>query len=199
MKKLIIVCEEKCKAYGDYLAQLISLDDDTEENTVGPKDGEVVARVWTEKQYNDNSQQIASNQYILFVGNKKMVKEKSAHMQIKFSEFGMSYGWLGKQAFLTVSKVVDSKKYDDFLSYAVQYQNDLEKLKKANDERHKLQEAAKAAGGVALIAALPEVLAPVAGANVFKMVTLRKKIMAQQFSCAIMKFYLESLGEFLGI
>ena len=28
MKKLIIVCEEKCRQYGDYLAQLISLDDD---------------------------------------------------------------------------------------------------------------------------------------------------------------------------
>ncbi len=24
MKKLIIVCEEKCRQYGDYLAQLIS-------------------------------------------------------------------------------------------------------------------------------------------------------------------------------
>ena len=42
MKKLIIVCEEKCRSYGDYLAQLISLDDDTEETTVGTKDGEVV-------------------------------------------------------------------------------------------------------------------------------------------------------------
>ncbi len=28
MKKLIIVCEEKCRQYGDYLAQLISLEDD---------------------------------------------------------------------------------------------------------------------------------------------------------------------------
>lgn len=35
MKKLIIVCEEKCRKYGDYLAQLISLEDDTEENIKG--------------------------------------------------------------------------------------------------------------------------------------------------------------------
>ena len=33
MKKLIIVCEEKCRQYGDYLAQLISLEDDTEDET----------------------------------------------------------------------------------------------------------------------------------------------------------------------
>ena len=34
MKKLIIVCEEKCRQYGDYLAQLISLEDDKEDETV---------------------------------------------------------------------------------------------------------------------------------------------------------------------
>ena len=54
MKKLIIVCEEKCRSYGDYLAQLISMDDDTDEATVGTKDGEVAAQVWTEKDYNNN-------------------------------------------------------------------------------------------------------------------------------------------------
>ena len=47
MKKLIIVCEEKCRQYGDYLAQLISLEDDTEDETVGTKDGEVAAQVRT--------------------------------------------------------------------------------------------------------------------------------------------------------
>ena len=28
MKKLTLVCEENCRQYGDYLAQLISLEDD---------------------------------------------------------------------------------------------------------------------------------------------------------------------------
>ncbi len=45
MKKLIIVCGEKYRVYGDYLAQLISLEDDTEDSTVGVKDGEVAAQV----------------------------------------------------------------------------------------------------------------------------------------------------------
>lgn len=55
MKKLIIVCEEKYRVYGDYLAQLISLEDDTEDSTVGVKDGEVAAQVWLEKDYKANS------------------------------------------------------------------------------------------------------------------------------------------------
>lgn len=40
--------------YGDYLAQLISLEDDTEDSTVGVKDGEVAAQVWLEKDYKAN-------------------------------------------------------------------------------------------------------------------------------------------------
>lgn len=74
MKKLIIVCEEKCRTYGDYLAQLISLDDDTEETTVGTKDGEVAAQVWTEKDYNNNAAQMSSNQYVLFVGKQRWTR-----------------------------------------------------------------------------------------------------------------------------
>lgn len=199
MKKLIIVCEEKYRVYGDYLAQLISLDDDTEEETVGIKDGEVAAQVWSEKDYASNSAQISSTQYILFIGNKKLVREKSSHMQVKFSQYGMTYGWLGKQAALTVNKVVSANEYNDFLNYALQYQNDLEQLVKAKEEKPKLEETAKTTGKVALVAALPAALAPVAGVNIFKTITLNKKIEAQQFSCAVMKFYLDSLGEFLGM
>lgn len=79
MKKLIIVCEEKCRQYGDYLAQLISLEDDTEDETVGTKDGEVAAQVWLEKDYKANAAQLSSNQYILFIGqDKDKVKERIA-------------------------------------------------------------------------------------------------------------------------
>lgn len=78
MKKLIIVCEEKYRVYGDYLAQLISLEDDTEDSTVGVKDGEVAAQVWLEKDYKANSAQLSSNQYILFIGHNKLINEKSA-------------------------------------------------------------------------------------------------------------------------
>ena len=94
MKKLIIVCEEKCRKYGDYLAQLISLEDDTEENIVGTKDGEAAAQVWLEKDYSANSAQISSNQYIVFIGQDQLIKNKSVHMKVEFSDFGIKYGWL---------------------------------------------------------------------------------------------------------
>ena len=97
MKKLIIVCEEKLRAYGDFLAQLISRKDDSADSIMGIKDGSAAAQVWSDKEYASNAAQISSEQYILFIGNTKMMKEKRIHMQRKFSEYGMNYGWLGKQ------------------------------------------------------------------------------------------------------
>lgn len=201
MKKLIIVCEEKCRQYGDYLAQLISLEDDTEENTVGTKDGEVAAQVWLEKDYKANSAQLSSSQYILFIGQDKLIKEKSSHMNMEFSEYGMKYGWLGKQAVLSVEKVVEADKYESFISYAQNYQQNIEQLIKTKDK--KALKSGAAAGAVGAAGALavfaPVALAPIAGVMAVKKFTLNSKIKEQQYSCAVMKFYLDDLSKFLGL
>ena len=118
MKKLIIVCEEKLRAYGDFLAQLISRKDDSADSIMGIKDGSAAAQVWSDKEYASNAAQISSEQYILFIGNTKMMKEKRIHMQRKFSEYGMNYGWLGKQGTLFVDRVVSLGEYEDFDSLA---------------------------------------------------------------------------------
>lgn len=210
MKKLIIVCEEKCRQYGDYLAQLISLEDDTEDETVGTKDGEVAAQVWLEKDYKANAAQLSSNQYILFIGQDKLIKEKSSHMNMEFSEFGMKYGWLGKQAVLSVEKVVEADKYESFISYAQNYQKNVEQLIKSKDKKAlKAGAAAGVAGaaGVAKAGALavisPVALVPIAGIGAgvmaVKKFTLNSKIKEQQYSCAVMKFYLDDLSKFLGL
>ncbi len=205
MKTLIIICEEKCRQYGDYLAQLISLEDDTEENTVGTKDGEVAAQVWLEKDdYKANSAQLSSSQYILFIGQDKLIKEKSSHMNMKFSEYGMKYGWLGKQAVLSVEKVVEADKYESFIAYAQNYQQNVEQLIKSKDKQSlKAGAAAGAVGAAGALAIIfPATLAPIAisaGVKAVKKYTLNSKIKEQQYSCAVMKFYLDDLSKFLGL
>lgn len=207
MKKLIIVCEEKCRQYGDYLAQLISLEDDKEDETVGTKDGEVAAQVWLEKDYKANAAQLSSNQYILFIGQDKLIKEKSSHMSMGFAEFGMKYGWLGKQAVLSVEKVVEADKYENFISYAQNYQQNVERLIKSKDKKALKAGAAAGAAGVAKAGALavisPVALVPIAGIGAgvmaVKKFTLNSKIKEQQYSCAVMKFYLDDLSKFLGL
>lgn len=114
MKKLIIVCEERLRRYGDFLAQLISGTDDKEGRVVGIKDGVAAAQVWTEKEYTANAAQISSEQYLLFVGNSKLIKEKRHHMLQKYSEHGMNYGWLGKQAVLFVDHILSFSEYTNF-------------------------------------------------------------------------------------
>lgn len=207
MKKLIIVCEEKCRQYGDYLAQLISLEDDKEDETVGTKDGEVAAQVWLEKDYKANAAQLSSNQYILFIGQDNLIKEKSSHMNMGFEEFGMKYGWLGKQAVLSVEKVVEADKYENFISYAQNYQQNVEQLIKSKDKKALKAGAAAGAAGVAKAGAMavisPVALVPIAcigaGLMAVKKITLNSKIKEQQYSCAVMKFYLDDLSKFLGL
>lgn len=119
MKKLIIVCEEKYRRYGDFLAQLISGTDDQAEMIIGIKDGSAAAQVWTEKEYSSNAAQISSEQYLLFIGNSKLIKEKRHHMRKMYSEYGMNYGWLGKQAVLFVDRMLTVSEYEDFYQCAL--------------------------------------------------------------------------------
>ena len=59
---------------------------------------------------------------------------------------------------------------------------------------------AKAAGvGALAVVGGALAVAPLAGVDIFKKLTLNKKIEEQQYSCAVMKFYLDSLEEFLGL
>ena len=198
MKKLIIVCEEKYRVYGDYLAQLISMEDDTDEKMIGVKDGAAAAQVWMEKDYNANASQLSSNQYILFMGNDKLVKEKSSHMHNEFQQFGMEYGWLGRQAYLSVIKVVPTKEYDDFIAFALNYQDNLEKYIKEKDfsktTNNKFPESA-------VLAAIGEAFAvvPMIGKGLVKKLALDNNIEEQQYNCVVMKFYLDALQKFLGL
>ena len=205
MKKLIIVCDEKHKKYGDYLSQLISLEDDTEDCVVGIKDGEVATQVWSEKEYQSNAPQISSSQYILFIGESKLIKDKGLHMKTVFSKYGIIYGWLGKQAILTVDTNVSVNEYDEFMNFAFANQADIERLvEKKKSFVEKIKENPMVGAKVAGIAALGILggavgLSPVVGLKIKKTIDLKNGIRGQQYSCAIMKFYLEDLSTFLGM
>lgn len=209
MKKLIIVCEEKLRKYGDFLAQLVSLDDDKDGNIRGTKDGAVAAQVWTEKDYVGNAAQISSEQYILFVGNSKLAKEKRTHMLVKYSEYGMEYGWLGKQAALCVNKNLEVDEYTAFIEFAQGHQTDVKQLvEKKEDmlviEKEEIDSEAKHAAIKKFLSpmkAIPAAIvnAPGKGINAINMLANTKKIESQQYTCAIMMFYLNGLSEFLGL
>lgn len=199
-EKLVIVCEEKFRTYADYLSMLISSEDDDSDNIVGVRDGGVQALVWTEKDYKANVATISSDQYILFIGQGTLIKEKSAHMETIFSEYGMKYGWLGKQAFLSVEKTVSFKDYDNFFEYAKKYKTNIEKIIEKKKKLKDIPTPAKVALGVVTtyVALLAVNIAPpfVAVAPVVKY-KYDKKIRDQQYNCVVLKFYSEGLRKFL--
>lgn len=201
MKKLIIVCEEKLRQYGDFLAQLVSLQDDKGEEIVGVKDGAVAAQVWTEKEYSANAPQISSEQYILFIGNSKLMREKRTFMQGQFSQYGMCYGWLGKQAALFVDHVVALEEYDGFIALAQDNQPEVTKLIEAKTE---VKNTTALDRYVPVKAFIDGVVNPIAAAvNQGVKHTVKaannKKIEAQQYSCLTLLFYLKGLASFLGL
>ncbi len=199
MRKLVIVCEEKYRMFGDYLSQLISLDDDTDGEIVGTKDGEVAAQVWLEKEYLANAAHVSSDQHILFIGCDKLIKEKSSHMKVMFSQFGMKYGWLGKQAVLCVEKVVSTSEYDAFYTFGQQYQDNLNRLIEIKTEKSHGAKEIMVAAVVPPVLLAPLLAIPVAGIMAGKKLISNKKIEEQQYSCEIMKFYIDSLSDFLGL
>ena len=202
MKKLLIVCEDNLIQYGDFLSQLISLEDDKEGEIVGIKDGSVAAQVWPEKDYKANAAKISSDQYILFVGNSKLAKDKRAHMLNKYSKYGMNYWCLGKQASLFVDAAIDASQYDSFIEEAQLYNSDIKHLFGSKTEQLALPAVddpqEEAAGFVVIV---PEIVqkAKARGAEALRMAMNNKKILDQQYTCLMCMFYLNGLNTFLGL
>ena len=126
-------------------------------------------------------------------------------MKTVFSKYGIIYGWLGKQAILTVDTNVSVNEYDEFMNFAFANQADIERLvEKKKSFVEKVKENPMVGAKVAGIAALGALggavmLSSDIGLTIKKTLDLKKGIREQQYSCAIMKFYLEGLSAFLGM
>lgn len=101
-KKLIIVYDKNTESTANYLLQLISGSDDADGVQVGPKDGNIDANIWSEKEYANNRPKMSSSQYVLFIGNNKTTKTLRENVTDTFCKAGMHFGWLGTQAFMYV-------------------------------------------------------------------------------------------------
>jgi len=222
-KKLIIVTDEKNKPYANYLLALISAKDDKEGEVVGVADGSVEAVIWSEKNYADNEPTLSSNAHVLFLGDTKLSKAQRGGLSVKFDDFGLKFGWLGKRAVMYVDHVITSVvEYNRFYEYATKYQEDFTKAIERKtvqmqiageivdvDEKEYKRLHGKHVPAVAALAALVSpiagtvgtvaaaVAAPVAAAKGVANLKERKEVMQQQQSMLTMIFYMEGLKEFL--
>lgn len=223
VKKLIIVTDEKNKPYANYLMALISAKDDKEGEVVGIADGSVEAVIWSEKNYADNEPTLSSNAHVLFLGDTKLSKTQRGGLNIKFDDFGLKYGWLGKRAVMYVDRVISNVvEYNRFYDYAIKYQENFTKAIERKtvqmqvageivevDEKEYKKLHGKHVPAVAALAALVSpitgtvgtvaaaVAAPVVAAKGVANLKERKEVMQQQQSMLTMIFYMEGLKEFL--
>lgn len=217
-KKLIIVCDEKTEPYANYLRQLISTNDDKEEDVVGVADGTVDAAVWLEKEYVANKAQISSSEHILFVGDNKVSTAETSSMILKYEKYGMKYGWLGKRGMMRVDDTPTTPEaYDEFVEYCLGYQTEFEKVamsRPANEIEEKesfVQETTDNTKGVGLItkralaglkAGFKTVTSPVidisnTGIQAISNISVRKKILDQQYRALAVILYIDGLQSFL--
>lgn len=214
VKKLIIVTDEKSKPYANYLMALISAKDDKEGEVVGIEDGSVEAVVWSEKNFLDNEPTLSSSAHVLFLGDTKLSKAQRGGLNIKFDNFGLKYGWLGKRAVMYVDRVITNVvEYNRFYDYATKYQENFTKAIERKTIQMQIQgdvvevdekEYKKLHGNnipAALAAfSVPIAMPVVAAVGVVKAAaTLKEKkaVMQQQQSCLAMMFYMDGLKEFL--
>lgn len=195
---LIIVCDDKTKAYATFLQQLVGQNDDYGDIIVGVKDGTVSAAIWSTKVYEDNLAELTSNSRVVFIGSSETSKEQGRNVKFTFCKYGMNYGWLGKRAVLYVDnrKHFTKKEYDKFLSFCKHSykQFEISSSKTTNTKPY----AAALIGAAFLPVSLP--VFGFATAGIVSAVALsnqKKKIRDQQFRCLIMEFYMNGLRSFL--
>ena len=112
-------------------------------------------------------------------------------MKVEFSDFGIKYGWLGKQAFLCVDNIVSVDEYGDFIKFAKQYQKNIESLFEPEENTdNKDEDTQNNANPIDNMFAL---FSPIVdfGASIgkwFQQMSLNDKIEEQQYSCAEILF-----------
>lgn len=107
-KTLIVVYEDEL--YVNMLKKLIETnDDESDENVVGVRDHSVEIVAWNEKVWLDNKKKGTIKGKFLFLGNIKGVEKLLQVINVKFNEYGITFGWSGNQAILLANpkEIVD--------------------------------------------------------------------------------------------
>lgn len=107
------------------------------------KNDSIETAKWSKKQYKDNEPTLSSNEYIVFIGNTETAKNisQSPSFEVKYNELNMKYGWLGKQAVLSIDLKYkfDEEKVNQFSNlYNKTFEQEIKAAEKINaDEETK--------------------------------------------------------------
>ncbi|MDO4198433.1 MAG: hypothetical protein Q4D13_05545 [Erysipelotrichaceae bacterium] len=100
------------------LKKMVETNDDYKDMNVGLKDDSLNTVAWTEKVWLSNKQQGVIKDKILYLGDIKGTEDLIPVLDMSFDEYGVKFGWAGKQAVLYVDEkeLEDEDRYKEFLN-----------------------------------------------------------------------------------
>ena len=202
-RKLIVVYKKKDELALNYLKKLVETNDDKDEKIVGTEDNTVSIIDWTEKDYQNNKVLGNIPNKILFLDDIKEIKKLVPIMDIKYSSNGISYGFIGKKAIISINEK-DLKADEAFMKF----QKDFFELIKSIDEKTKRNDSQKElelhqnAKLTKVLAIIFTIAYPILGLPIMVGATItnsfdKKNLREKMFLYAITKFYLDEMDDFM--
>ena len=194
---VVIVYTADARKHADYLRDLIALQDDTEGNIVGIKDGTVKVTTCEDRKFDEKNN--TSAQKVIYIGECKRAESTKEHARWKINEHGLRCGWFGNKAMLYIESPMKKKEeYENFCKYGEAVAKRLEEqFKKVEDSTG--QKIGKALSIVSLIAWIPVPFVGIPGVyNLTAQAIKRNKaIKQQQYDTMVRVFYLDHLKNFI--
>ncbi len=202
-RKLIVVYKKKDELALNYLKKLVETNDDKDEKIVGTEDNTVSIIDWTEKDYQNNKVLGNIPNKILFLDDIKETKKLVPIMDIKYSSNGISYGFIGKKAIISINE--KALNTDEAF---MKFQKDFFELIKSIDEKTKRNDGQKElelhqnAKLTKVLAIIFTIAYPILGLPIMVGATItnsfdKKKLREKMFLYAITKFYLDEMDDFM--
>ena len=118
MASLIVVYKEKDEMAVNQLRKLLDSKDDTADGVVGVQDRTVKVVAWTEKVWLQNKATGKLDSKVLLIDDIKGAKSLLPIIEVKYSQHGITYGWAGNQAIISIEEKALFKKedYEAFLA-----------------------------------------------------------------------------------
>lgn len=202
-RKLIVVYKKKDELALNYLKKLVETNDDKDEKIVGTEDNTVSIIDWTEKDYQNNKVLGNIPNKILFLDDIKETKKLVPIMDIKYSSNGISYGFIGKKAIISINE--KALNADEAF---MKFQKDFFELIKSIDEKTKRNDSQKElelhqnAKLTKVLAIIFTIAYPILGLPIMVGATItnsfdKKNLREKMFLYAITKFYLDEMDDFM--
>lgn len=195
-KKVIIVYGKKDEMFARYAEKLLSQKDDNENEVIGVKDGFVETAVWDEEFYLQQKD-LHSNQKIIFIGNCKSLEAYKPSFDIKYSQYGVDYGWYGNKAAIYISNSkIKKDEYSELVAKLQETDIKAKDLKKKNALNKK---TIGKAGVLAIAPLIGGLLTAVPMLALFVKNAFDDKaiVQQQQLFYGMLQFYLNHLQGFL--